>query len=60
MASLHEIRKAILDVAGNPETGVIKDLVDEIAEAIVALDGSEIKSYDPVKETRVLGPSEKR
>lgn len=60
MASLDEIRKAILDVAGNPENGVIKELVDDMAKAIVALDGPEVKSYDPVKETRVLGASEKR
>jgi hypothetical protein len=60
MADVNQVRAAILKVAGNPENGVIKELAQEMAEAIVALDSPEVKSFDPVKETRVLGPSEKR
>lgn len=40
MATVKEIKKVILDIAGNPEVGVIKDLADKWAEAIVSL-GSE-------------------
>jgi hypothetical protein len=54
MATQAEIKKAILKVAGNPETGAIKELADEIARAIVALDD------EPAKETRVLKAQEKR
>jgi len=60
MANKDEIRRTILKVAGNPENGVIKDLADEMARAIVALDEPEVKAYDPVKETRVVKASEKR
>lgn len=60
MANREQIRKAILKVAGNPENGVIKDLAGAMADAIVALDEPEVKSYDPVKETRVTKASETR
>lgn len=38
MATFDQIRKVILDVAGNPEVGVIKDYADKWAAAIVSLD----------------------
>ena len=38
MANKAEIKKAILSVAGNPESGVIFNLADKFAEAIVGLD----------------------
>lgn len=60
MASVDQIRNTILSVAGDPENGVIKDLAGKMAEAIVALDEPEVKSYDPVRETRVTKASEKR
>jgi hypothetical protein len=60
MASAEQIRQAILKVAGNPENGVIKDLASAMADAIVALDEPEVKSYSPVKETRVIGAPETR
>ena len=60
MAKKEDIRKAILKVAGNPENGVIKDLAGAMADAIVASDEPEVKSYDPVKETRVMKAPEKR
>jgi hypothetical protein len=52
-----EIKKVILDIAGNPESGVVFELADDWAQAISDLisppGGSE-------KETRVIKPSELR
>ena len=61
MASKDEIKKAILAVAGNPDSGVVWSLADKMAEAILGLDSkapvkTEEKSADaevPSKETRV-------
>ena len=61
MASKEDIKKAILGVAGNPESGLIWDLADKMAEAVLGLDNkapvkTEEKSADaevPSKETRV-------
>jgi len=60
MASRDEIRKAILKVAGNPESGVIREMSGAMADAVVALDATEVKSFTPVSETRVMKASEKR
>jgi len=38
MATFDEIKATILDVAGNPTSGAIADLVDSWAAAIVSLD----------------------
>jgi hypothetical protein len=38
MASKDEIKKVILDVAGNPESGVIAQYADKWAVAIASLD----------------------
>jgi len=38
MASKDQIKKVILDIAGNPASGAIKDLADAWADAIVSLD----------------------
>jgi hypothetical protein len=54
MASHADVKKTILKVAGNPVSGVIVELADEFARAIVALDD------EPTKETRVIEASEKR
>jgi len=54
------IKIAILKVAGNPESGAIADLADEMAEAIVKLDEPEAKSFSPVKETRIQDIKETR
>jgi hypothetical protein len=51
MASKEEIKKAILSVAGNPESGDIWALADKMAEAVLGLDASESS-----KETRVIKP----
>lgn len=38
MANRDQIKKVILDVAGNPEAGVIVQLADKWADAIASLD----------------------
>lgn len=37
MANKDEIKKVILDVAGNPESGVVRDYADKWAVAIASL-----------------------
>lgn len=58
MASKEQIKKAILAVAGNPESGVVAEYADKWADAIVALDAPEKASPD--KEVRTISPAEKR
>ncbi len=61
MATKEQIKKAILEVAGNPESGVIFDLADGFADAVVAIDTpapAEAKSAE--KEIRVTKPTEIR
>lgn len=63
MATRQEIKDTILRVAGNPESGVVKQYVDRWADAIVALDKPaepEKKAEPEVKETRVISAAEKR
>ena len=55
MATVADIKKAILEVAGNPESGPIASLADEMARAVAALDEEK-----PAIQTRVLKPTEKR
>lgn len=57
MASHEKIKEAILKVAGNPSSGSIKDLADEFARAIVALDNPPTQR---AKETRVSRSEETR
>lgn len=59
MASKDAIKAAILKVAGDPVSGVIKDLADDMAQAIVDLD-STTSSERSEKETRVTKPAEIR
>lgn len=54
MADHEAIKREILRIAGNPSAGAIKDLADEWARAIVALD------VEPTKETRVMKAAETR
>ncbi len=54
MATVEQVRKVILDVAGNPASGVVADFATEWAERIVAIDAPK------VKETRVVNSAEKR
>lgn len=38
MANKEQIKKVILDVAGNPDSGIVRDYADKWAEAIASLD----------------------
>jgi hypothetical protein len=62
MATKEQIKKAILKVAGHPVSGVIVDLSEEWAEAIVALDAPQTAAIAPAatKETRITKPEEVR
>ena len=40
MATKEQIKKTILDVAGNPDSGVIFQLAEQWAEAIASLDSA--------------------
>ena len=69
MATKEQIKKAILDIAGNPSSGAIKSLADAWADAIVKLDEtprskSEAADSAPLpalkKESRVTKPTEIR
>lgn len=55
MATKEEIKRAILNAAGNPDTGIVKQHVDEWAEAVWLLDNKE-----PNKEVRVIEAKETR
>ena len=55
-----KVKAAILNVAGNPESGVIAELADAMAEAVVNIDKPETKKFEPVKETRVQEIKETR
>jgi len=54
MATFEDVRRAILKVAGNPDSGVVRDLSAAMARAVVALD------EEPMKETRVMKAKEIR
>jgi len=69
MATKSQIKNAILEVAGNPESGAIFALADKMADAIVGLDTVEpvaetpkvAASFErPTKENRITKPAEKR
>lgn len=55
-----KVKEVILKVAGNPETGVIAELADAMAEAVVGIDKPETKKFEPVKETRIQEVKETR
>ena len=55
-----KVKAAILKVAGDPESGIIAQLADAMAEAVVNIDKPEIKKFEPVKETRVQEIKETR
>jgi hypothetical protein len=54
MADKDAIKREILRIAGNPSAGVVAELAEEWASAIVALDD------EPTKETRVVKAAETR
>lgn len=55
MATIAQVKKAILDAAGNPDSGPIAQLAQAMAEAVVALDEEKL-----TREKRVISPAEKR
>ena len=62
MATEEQIKKAILEVAGNPISGVIADLADAWADAIYTIDNPKAAAHAPAaeKETRITKPEETR
>ena len=63
MANKEQIKKTILDLAGNPSSGVVADLADKWAEAIERLDSirpDSSASLRDEKEIRVTKPTELR
>jgi hypothetical protein len=60
MATKEEIKKVILELAGNPVTGVVKDFADAWAEAIYNLDNKSLKTAVPSVEKRIVEPQETR
>jgi hypothetical protein len=55
MATVEQIKKAIMDASGNPDSGIVRDNVDAWAQAIWELD-NEVKP----KEVRVVEAKETR
>lgn len=56
-----QIKEAILKVAGNPDSGAIAELADEMADAIEQIDKPvETKKFNPVTETRIQEVKETR
>jgi hypothetical protein len=60
MADREAIKKAILDAAGNPVSGVIAENADRFADAIVALDAPKVVREIDTREKRVVEVREKR
>jgi len=63
MASEAEVLKVILDVAGHPDVGALKDLAPTMARRIVELDTPEVekpRGKKPQFETRVEEVPEQR
>ncbi len=58
MATKDEIKAAILKTAGNPSTGALADLADDLAKAVWELDNK--NSNNPAKEARVIDIKETR
>ena len=58
MATKEEIKAALLKVAGNPSTGAIADLADEMAQAVALLDGK--KASATQTDVRVVESKETR
>jgi hypothetical protein len=55
-----KIKSTILQVAGNPTSGVIAELADELAQAIIDVEKPEVKNFNPVQETRIVEIKETR
>jgi len=55
MATVEQIKKAILEVSGNPDSGLVTDNVDTWARVVWELDNAA-----PAKEVRVIEAKETR
>ena len=59
-----KVKDAILKAAGYPESGVIAELAETMAEAVVNIDKPEpvreVKKFEPERETRTIQASETR
>jgi len=55
-----EIKKIILEAAGNPVSGIVKEIADVQAEALAKKLNGETKKSPTPKETRVVEPDETR
>ena len=64
MPNKDEIKKALLAAAGNPESGAIVSVVDDMAKAVEKLlkpEETASDSFDKTnRETQVIKPAEKR
>lgn len=58
MATREDIKKAILAAAGNPDSGVVAEMADVMADAVYELDNPKPKK--DTKEIRVDKPEETR
>ena len=43
-----KVKSTILQVAGNPTSGVIAELADELAQAIIDIDKPEVKNFKTI------------
>jgi len=56
-----KVKDAILKTAGYPESGVIAELADAMAEAVINIDKPvEMKKFEPFTETRIQEVKETR
>lgn len=58
MATKEQIKAALLGAAGNPSSGAIVDIVDEMVQAIMALDNK--KASTPDVSVRIVESKETR
>ena len=58
MATKDQIKAALLKAAGNPSTGIIRDLADDFAQAVWELDNT--NANNPAKEVRVVDAKDTR
>lgn len=56
----NKIKETILKVAGNPSSGIIAEMAEQFAQAIVDIDKPEVKNFNPVSETRIVETKETR
>jgi hypothetical protein len=60
MITKSEIENAILDATGRPDSGVIRDNLGAMADAVLAVVNPEAASFKVEKETRIIEADETR